>query len=42
MIRGTTPTITMTLPEEIPVDEVTAAVFSIAQARISSRKYKSR
>ena len=32
MIRGTTPTITMTLPEEIPVDEVTAAVFSIAQA----------
>ena len=31
MRQGTTPTITMTLPEEIPVDEVTAAVFSIAQ-----------
>lgn len=32
MRRGTTPTITMTLPEEIHISEITAAAFSIAQA----------
>ena len=31
MRRGSTPTITMTLPEEIPVSGVTAAILTIAQ-----------
>ena len=31
MIRGTTPTITMELPEKIPVSEIREAVFTISQ-----------
>lgn len=31
MIRGSTPTITLTMPEEIPVGSIDAATFSIAQ-----------
>lgn len=41
MIRGTTPTIRMVLPSDVPVDAVTDAVFSVAQneAEVITKKF---